>query len=50
MPAVSLDQATIDRPDDLRVDDATNGEIIKALVGIYESTKMTLAFGGDEYV
>ena len=50
MPDVSLEAETVDRLDELRIDDETYDEIINELINIYEATEMSLAFSGDEYV
>ena len=50
MPDVSLEAETVDRLDELRIDDETYDEIINELINIYETTEMSLAFSGDEYV
>lgn len=48
MPVVELDEDTIDSLDALRVDDESYDEIISELINIYETTEMTLSYGGDK--
>lgn len=50
MPEVALADETVDRLDNLRIDDETYDEIITELINIYEATELTLAYGGDDYV
>lgn len=50
MPEVALSEETVDRLDDLRIDDDTYDEIITELINIYQATELSLATGGDEYV
>lgn len=50
MPQVRLSEETVDRLDDLRIDDETYDEIVAELINIYEATELSLARGGDEYV
>ena len=50
MQKVSLAPETIERLDDLRIDDETYDEIVNELINIYEATERSLAFSGDEYV
>lgn len=50
MPEVNLAEETIDRLDDLRIDDESHDEIVNELINIYEATEMSLAYGGDEHL
>ena len=50
MPQVTLDDETVARLDDLRIDDETYDQLINELINIYEATELSLAHGGDEYV
>lgn len=50
MPEVNLAEETVDRLDDLRIDDESYDQIINELISIYEATEMNLAYGGDEHV
>lgn len=50
MPEVNLADETVERLDDLSIDDETYDEIINELINIYEATEMSLAYGGDEHV
>lgn len=50
MPEVNLSEETVERLDDLRIDDETYDEIVNELINIYEATEMSLAYGGDEHV
>ncbi len=47
MPKIQLDDQTIERLDDLRVDDESYDEIINELINIYEAEEMTLFHSGD---
>lgn len=49
MPTVELDEETIERLEQLRVEDETYDEIITELVNIYEAEELTMFHGGDEY-
>ena len=48
MPTVTLSQETIDRLEDLRIEDESYDEIIVELINIYQATEISLARGGDE--
>ncbi|MFC7045589.1 hypothetical protein ACFQH6_09390 [Halobacteriaceae archaeon GCM10025711] len=48
MPEIELDQETIDRLDDLRVDDESYDDLVTELINIYEAEELTLFHGGDE--
>lgn len=50
MPQVTLDDETIDRLDELRIEDESYDDLITELINIYETTELNLARGGDEYV
>lgn len=50
MPQVQLDDETVDRLNDLRLEDESYDQIINELINIYEATELSLAHGGDEYV
>ena len=50
MPQIELRQETVDRLDDLAMEDETRDEIINELINIYQSTERSLAHGGDEYI
>lgn len=50
MAEVYLSEETINRLDELRIDDETYDEIVNELINIYEATEMNLAYGGDEHV
>lgn len=47
MPQIHLDDETIERLDDLRVDDEDYDEIISELINIYEAEELTMFHGGD---
>ncbi|WP_167768433.1 DUF7557 family protein [Haloarcula amylovorans] len=49
MPSVELDDETIQRLDDLRVEDESYDELVTELINIYEAEELTLFHGGDEY-
>ncbi|QIO23249.1 hypothetical protein [Haloarcula sp. JP-L23] len=49
MPTVELDEDTIQRLDDLRVEDESYDELVTELINIYEAEELTLFHGGDEY-
>lgn len=49
MPTVELDQETIERLDDLRVEDESYDEIVNELINIYQAEELTLFHAGDEY-
>jgi len=48
MPQVHLDEETIARLDDLRVEDESYDELITELINIYQAEELTLFHGGDE--
>ncbi|GAB3669179.1 hypothetical protein GCM10028856_15850 [Halopiger thermotolerans] len=47
MPSVELDEETIERLDELRVDDESYDELITELINIYETSEYTLFRAGD---
>jgi hypothetical protein len=49
MPEIELDERTVSRLDDLRVEDESYDEIITELINIYQAEELTLFHGGDEY-
>jgi len=48
MPKVHLDEETIARLDDLRVEDESYDELISELINIYETEERTLFHAGDD--
>ncbi|WP_201289173.1 DUF7557 family protein [Halovenus carboxidivorans] len=42
MPAIDLDEDTVERLDNLRIDDESYDEIINELINIYEAEELTL--------
>ena len=49
MPSVELDEETIERLEQLQVEDESYDEIITELINIYEAEELTMFHGGDEY-
>lgn len=49
MPQIDLSQATVNRLDELAIEDESYDQIINELINIYQSTERSLAHGGDEY-
>ncbi|WP_424004260.1 DUF7557 family protein [Haloarcula salina] len=49
MSSIELDDETIERLDDLRVEDESYDDIVTELINIYEAEELTLFHGGDEY-
>ncbi len=47
MPKIDLDKKTIERLDNLRIEDETYDEIVNELINIYEAEELTLSFAGD---
>ncbi|ELY89993.1 MULTISPECIES: hypothetical protein [Natrialba] len=47
MPQVELDEETIERLDELRIEDESNDELIMELINIYETSEYTLFHAGD---
>jgi hypothetical protein len=48
MPTIHLDEETIARLDDLRIEDESYDEIVTELINIYEAEELTLFRTGDE--
>jgi len=48
MPTIHIDDETLARLDDLRVEDEDYDEIINELVNIYQAEELTLFHAGDE--
>jgi len=42
MPTIELDEETIERLEELRVEDESHDEIINELINIYEAEELTL--------
>ncbi|WP_318569986.1 DUF7557 family protein [Salinigranum marinum] len=49
MAQISLDDETVERLDNLRVEDEEYDEIINELINIYRASELTLFHTGDEY-
>jgi hypothetical protein len=49
MPEITVEEETIERLDNLRVEDEEYDEIINELINIYRASEMTLFHAGDEY-
>ncbi|GCF12658.1 hypothetical protein Harman_05930 [Haloarcula mannanilytica] len=49
MLSVELDAETVDRLDDLRVEDESYDDIVTELINIYEAEELTLFHGGEQY-
>ena len=49
MPTIELEEGTVERLDDLRVDDESYDEIVTELINIYQAEELTLFHSGDEY-
>lgn len=49
MPTVDLEEDTVQRLDDLRVQEESYDELITELINIYEAEELTLFHAGDEY-
>jgi len=49
MPQIHLDDETVERLDNLRVEDESYDEIINELINIYQTEELTLFHAGDEY-
>lgn len=47
MPTLEVDAETLERLDELRVDDESYEEIINELVNIYHAEELTLSYAGD---
>lgn len=48
MPTIELEEETVAQLDALRIDDESYDEVIRELIGIYQASEMSLAFGGEE--
>jgi hypothetical protein len=48
MPTIHIDDETLARLDDLRIEDEDYDEIINELVNIYQAEELTLFHSGDE--
>jgi hypothetical protein len=48
MPTIHIDDETLARLDDLRVEDEDYDEIINELINIYQAEELTLFHSGDE--
>lgn len=48
MPSIELDEETVRRLDDLRIEDESYDEIVNELINIYEAEELTLFHAGDE--
>ena len=48
MPSIEVSEETIGKLDALRIDDESYEEVIVELIGIYQASEMSLAFGGEE--
>ncbi|MCU4799584.1 hypothetical protein OB920_04260 [Halobacteria archaeon HArc-gm2] len=49
MPTVEHDEETVERLEQLQVEDESYDEIITELINIYEAEELTMFHGGDEY-
>jgi hypothetical protein len=49
MAQISLDDETVERLDNLRVEDEEYDEIVNELINIYRASELTLFHTGDEY-
>ncbi|WP_438269630.1 DUF7557 family protein [Natronomonas gomsonensis] len=47
MPEVRLDRETLERLDNLRIEDESYDELITELINIYEAEELTLSHAGD---
>ena len=47
MPKIHVDEDTVERLDNLRVEDESYDEIVNELINIYEAEELTLFHGGD---
>lgn len=47
MPQVQLDEETIERLDNLRVDDESYDDLVNELINIYQAEELTLFHSGD---
>jgi predicted CopG family antitoxin len=49
MPSIEIDEETVQRLDNLAVEDESYDDVINELINIYEAEELTLFHGGDEY-
>ncbi|AHF98861.1 hypothetical protein HALLA_08275 [Halostagnicola larsenii XH-48] len=47
MPSVELEEETVERLDELRIDDESYDELITELMNIYETSELNLFHAGD---
>ena len=47
MPQIELDEETVERLDQLRIEDESHDELISELINIYEASELTLFRAGD---
>jgi len=47
MPKIYLNEETVNRLDNLRIDDESYDKTINKLINIYEAEELTLSFAGD---
>ncbi len=47
MPSVELDEETVERLDQLRIEDESYDELITELMNIYEASELTMFHSGD---
>ncbi|MCY4731481.1 hypothetical protein KY092_13050 [Natronomonas gomsonensis] len=47
IPEVRLDRETLERLDNLRIEDESYDELITELINIYEAEELTLSHAGD---
>lgn len=47
MATIELDSETVDRLDDVKIDDESYDELVNELLNIYQAQEMTLSYGGD---
>lgn len=47
MPKIHVNEETVDRLDNLRIEDETYDEIINELINIYQAEELTLFRSGD---
>lgn len=48
MPTIEVEEETVKKLERLQIEDESYDEIINELIGIYQASEMTLAFGGEE--
>lgn len=49
MTSIEVDEETVERLDNLAVEDESYDEIITELINIYEAGELTMFHAGDEY-